>query len=116
MQVEFTRQLATLVRSGVRIIVTTHSEWLLEELANIVRRSQLPRTRDTTMDHGRIALRSDQVGAWLFEPKTRPKGREGICLDNTGFCPSGLDEVATALHNDCWNCRTALQVDGFEES
>ena len=33
MQVEFTRQLAALVDVGVRVIVTTHSEWLLEELA-----------------------------------------------------------------------------------
>ena len=38
MQVEFTRQLATLVDAGVRVLVTTHSEWVLEELANIVRR------------------------------------------------------------------------------
>ena len=41
MQVEFVRQIATLVHSGIRVIVTTHSEWVLEELANIVRRSGL---------------------------------------------------------------------------
>ncbi len=34
MQVAFTRQLAALVAAGIRVIVTTHSEWLLEELAN----------------------------------------------------------------------------------
>ena len=27
MQVEFTRQLAAIVHAGVRLIVTTHSEW-----------------------------------------------------------------------------------------
>ena len=37
MQVEFTRQLAGLVRAGIRVIVTTHSEWVLQELANLVR-------------------------------------------------------------------------------
>ncbi|MCY4261402.1 MAG: AAA family ATPase, partial [Rhodobacteraceae bacterium] len=42
MQVELTRQLALLVEEGLRIIVTTHSEWLLEELGNIVQRSSLP--------------------------------------------------------------------------
>ena len=69
MQVAFTCQLAELVEAGVRVIVTTHSEWLLEELANIVRRSKLG-------DSGTegIALRPDQVGAWLFEPRQRPKG------------------------------------------
>ena len=39
MQVEFTRQIAVLVNAGVRVIVTTHSEWVLEELANIVQRT-----------------------------------------------------------------------------
>ena len=30
MQVEFTRQIAALVHAGVRVIVTTHSDWVLE--------------------------------------------------------------------------------------
>ena len=98
MQVEFTRQLAGLVKAGVRVIVTTHSEWLIEELANIVRRSEL-----SGADHGdNIALRPDQVGAWLFEPKMRPKGSvvKEIRLDDAGMYPSGYDEVASALHNE----------------
>ena len=45
MQVEFIRQLAALVRAGIRVIITTHSEWVLEELANIVQRSKLPEKR-----------------------------------------------------------------------
>ena len=100
-QVEFTRQLAVLVRLGVRVIVTTHSEWLLEELANIVRRSELP---EAGRDHnsGRVALRPDQVGAWLFEPRRRPRGSvvKEIRLDESGLYPSGFDAVAAALHND----------------
>ena len=100
-QVEFTRQLAALVRSGVRVIVTTHSEWLLEELANIVRRSKLPET-GRGRNGGPVALRPDQVGAWLFEPRRRPKGSvvKEIRLDESGIYPSGFDAVAAALHND----------------
>ena len=41
LQVELIRQLANLVNEGKRVIVTTHSEWISEELANIVRRSKL---------------------------------------------------------------------------
>ena len=102
MQVEFTRQIAALVHAGVRVIVTTHSEWVLEELANIVRRSELPPARRKEIPRGEFALRSDQVGAWLFEPKRRPKGsivRE-IRLDDSGLYPSEFDEVARVLHND----------------
>ncbi|MCY4238875.1 MAG: AAA family ATPase [Rhodospirillaceae bacterium] len=98
MQVEFTRQLAVLVEAGIRVIVTTHSEWLLEELANIVRRSELSRAERGD----RISLRPDQVGAWLFESKQRPKGSvvQEISLDGSGLYPSGYDEVARALHNE----------------
>ena len=102
MQVEFTRQLAALVRSGVRVIVTTHSEWVLEELANIVRRSELPEAERQRMTGSDCSLRSDQVGTWLFQPKGRPKGSvlKEIRLDDSGVYPSGFDDVAEALHND----------------
>ena len=102
MQVEFTRQLAALVHAGVRVIVTTHSEWVLEELANIVRRSELPAARQKEIPRGEFALRSDQVGAWLFEPKLRPKGSvvKEIRLDDSGLYPSEYSEVANSLHND----------------
>ncbi len=98
MQVALTRQLAALVAAGIRVIVTTHSEWLLEELANIVRRSELPEAERGD----EIALRAHQVGAWLFEPKQRPKGSiiKEIRLGDSGLYPSGYDEVASALHNE----------------
>ena len=93
MQVEFTRQIAALIQSGIRVIVTTHSEWVLEELANLVRRSKIAA--------GDVALRHDQVGVWLFEPKRRPRGSvvKEISLDDSGIYPSSFDEVAIALHN-----------------
>ncbi len=102
MQVEFIRQIAALVNAGFRVIVTTHSEWLLEELANIVRRSQLPGDRKRKCNGDDVALGSDQVGAWLFEPKRRPRGSvvSEIRLDESGLFPSGFDDVAAALHND----------------
>ena len=101
MQVELTRQLAALVRLGIRVIVTTHSEWVLEELANIVRRSELSKAERKKIVGGDFALRSDQAGAWLFQPKLRPKGSvvKEIRLDDSGLYPSGFDEVAIALHN-----------------
>ncbi len=97
MQVELTRQLAGVVNAGVRVIVTTHSEWLIEQLGNIVRRAALP-------ESGReeAALGAGQVGAWLFVQKKRPKGSvvKEIPLDEDGQYPCGFDDVAIALHND----------------
>ena len=102
MQVEFTRQLAALVKAGFRVLVTTHSEWLLEELANIVRRSELRGAKETKPSGDNVALGADQVGAWLFEPKRRPKGSvvTEVRLDDSGLFPTGFEAVAAALHND----------------
>ena len=103
MQVEFTRQLVALVKAGVRVIVTTHSEWVLEELANIVRRAALPEAQRKAHADGRnIALNSKSVGAWLFKPRRHPKGSvvSEIQIDDTGLYPTGFDDVAAALHNE----------------
>ena len=103
MQVEFTRQLAALVRAGVRVIITTHSEWVLEELANIVRLSGLSKAERKGIAGGDVALRPEEVGAWLFQPKNRPRGsvvKEIPLDDDSGLFPSGFDEVAVALHNN----------------
>lgn len=108
MQVEFTRQLAALVDAGVRVIVTTHSEWLLEELANIVRRSE-----QSENNRSNVALRPEQVGTWLFKPKRRPKGSvvTEIRLDDSGLYPSGFDEVAVTLHNDWADISSRMEND-----
>ena len=102
MQAEFTRQLALLVRAGVKLIVTTHSEWILEELANIVRRSEIPASNRKEIPRQEFALKAEQVGVWLFEPQRRPQGSvvKEISLDTSGLYPTRFDEVALTLHND----------------
>ena len=102
MQREFTRQIAGMIRAGIRVIITTHSEWVLEELANLVYLSSLPAEQAKKIDESAPALTPDQVGVWLFEPKKRPCGsvaRE-IPLDKeTGTFESGYAEVSRALYN-----------------
>ena len=106
MQVEFTRQLAVLVKKGIRVIVTTHSEWVLEELANIVRRFRLSTPDQKTTTGAKIALNPDHVGAWLFKQKKRPKGSvvEEVRLDDeTGLFPTDFDVVGEELYNESAN-------------
>ena len=106
MQVKFMNQLAALVKTGVRVIVTTHSEWMTEELGNIVRRSGL-----SEEERKGTALDKEQVGVWLFEAKKRPKGsvvRE-VLFDEYGYSGTGFDEVASALHNEWANTTSRIE-------
>ncbi len=103
MQVEFTRQLAGLVRAGIRVIVTTHSEWVLQELANVVRASALPEGERKGIAGGDVALDASQVGAWFFKPDPNGEGStvSEIGLDEeSGLYPTDFEEVARAMHND----------------
>ncbi len=103
MQVEFTRQLAAVVRAGVRVIITTHSEWVLDELANLVRVSGLPKSRREGIGGADYALTPEQLGVWLFEPKNRPRGsvvKEIPFDEEFGGFRSGFDEVAMGTYND----------------
>ena len=105
MQAAFARELARLVRSGVRIILTTHSEWFLEQIGNLVRLSGLPEGRRQDIagiEDVDVALRPDEVGAWLFKPRKRPKGSlvEEVKLDpDTGLYPTDYDKVSETLYN-----------------
>ena len=114
MQVTFTRLLAAAVRSGIRIIVTTHSEWVLEALANLVRLSGVPKGKREGIDGADLALAPDEVGAWLFKPKRRPKGSvvEEIPLDmESGTFPAGYGEITESLYND-WATISRRIVEG----
>ena len=103
MQVALTRFLAMVVHKGIRIVVTTHSEWVLETLANLVRLSEVDESRRKEVSPDGLALTPDQVGAWLFERRKRPNGSvvKEIPLDvASGTFPAGFNEVTAALYNN----------------
>ena len=103
MQVEFVRHLAAAVHAGVRIMITTHSEWVLDELTNLVHLFGLPETRRDGIGGADFALDPDDVGVWLFEPKMSPKGTvvKEIPFDvEFGGFRSGFDDVAVGTYND----------------
>ena len=102
-QVEFTRQLASLVQNGIRIIITTHSEWILEALTNIVQISELPAVQRNGLPSEKFSLKPHQVGVWLFMPKNRPRGSivKAINInDKSDAFPADYDETMDALYNE----------------
>ena len=103
MQVELIRHLAGAVRAGVRVMITTHSEWVLDELANLVHVYNLPESSRKGIGGGDHALSPDDVGVWLFEPKNRPRGtvvKEVQFSAEYGGYASDFNEVAMGTYND----------------
>ena len=115
MQVEFIRHLAAAVRAGARIMITTHSEWVLDALANLVHLSDLPKSRRKEIPGGDFALRAGDVGVWLFEPKKSPKGsvvREIPFSADYGGYASDFNEVAKGTYNDWARVANLIEEDG----
>ena len=95
--------LARLVRAGVRVVVTTHSDWLLKEIGNLMRAGDLQEAGRPPVDDGPpSALRRSEVGIWLFNKEGPASGStvEEIPFDAIeGVEPPDYEEVAEALYN-----------------
>ena len=108
--------LARLVRAGVRVLVTTHSDWLLKEIANLMREGALAeqagtRKRESTLPS---MLHPDEVGVWLFRQDRAGQGStvQEIPFDRSeGVEPPDYDDVAEQLYD-----RAADLQDRLEES
>ena len=112
MQAAFARELARLVHLGVRVVLTTHSEWLLEQIGNLVRLSALPKRRRSGIGGAEVALEPSQVGAWLFKPSQRPRGsivQEVKPDPETGLFPTDFEDVSMAFYNDGTEIYNRLQ-------
>ncbi len=98
--------LARLVRAGVRVIITTHSDWLLEQISNLVREGEVmklgkSKTEPTTW------LTTEEVGAWLFHAD---KPVEELKFDRIeGYNPPDFYDVSSGLYNSAVEFQQQLQ-------
>lgn len=119
MQAELAKEVARMVRNGIRIIVTTHSEWFLEKIGNLVRLSEIPEYSQFSKQNENVALHSEEVGAWLFKMQKRPKGSkvEEIEIDpETGLFPTDFGVVSEALYNEGAEISNRLSVNEYERN
>lgn len=114
-QTEMAATLARLVRCGVRVVVTTHSDWLLKGIGNLIRQGELEEQVGESEREplSPESLRPRDVGIWLFHKDGAGKGstiRE-IEFDRIeGVEPSDYEDVAEQLYN-----RSADLQNRFEE-
>ena len=64
-QTEMALTLARLVRADVRVIITTHSDWLLEQIGNLVREGEVMKLGKNKSEPA-TWLTKEEVGAWWF--------------------------------------------------
>ena len=95
-QTEMAAALARLVRAGVKVLVTTHSDFMLQEIGNLMRVGML-KEKDALKKETNDWLSPEEVGAWHFQ-KGQPV--KEIQFDHTvGIEPEDYEDVAESLYN-----------------
>ena len=108
-QTEVALTLAGLVRAGVRVVVTTHSDWLLKEIANLIRIGELKRKGVQKVKKMAPAhwLFPEEVGTWWFQKDGIVKH---IPFDRTeGIEPKDYEDVADKLYDSSVNLQDLLE-------
>ena len=113
-QTQMAVTLARMVRAGVRVVVTTHSDWLLKEIGNLMREGELREETDQPSSGGELpsALRPEEVGIWLFRKDGSASGStvEEIPFDRIeGVEPQDYEDVAEALYNRSADLQNRLE-------
>ncbi len=105
-QTQIAITLARLVRAGVRVIITTHSDWLLEQIGNLVREGEVMKL-ENNQSEPTTWLTMEEVGAWWFQTD---KPVEEIKFDRIeGIEPLDYGKVAEKLYNRSVDLRTSLR-------
>ena len=105
-QTKIAMTLARLVRVGVRVIITTHSDWLLEQIGNLVREGEVMKLGKNQAEPT-TWLTKEEVGAWLF--RTDEPVKEIAFEHIAGIEPEEYGEVAEELYNRSVDLRTQLE-------
>ena len=102
--------LAKLVRNNVRVLISTHSDWLLKSLRNLILEGDLVQldSNQTSTDDDYLLRR--EVGAWEF---SAGGDSEGIMVSKIefdeldGIEPSEIERISDDLYNESVAIRNA---------
>ena len=95
-QTKIAQTLARLIRAGVRVLITTHSNWLLQQIGNLIREGELQKHGEPTTESADY-LKAEEVGAWWFR-KNEPVTELPFDLVE-GIEPEDHLDIAEDLYN-----------------
>ena len=113
-QTQVAKMLARLVRAGVRVLITTHSDWLLKQIGILIREGELEKQlgkqpSDSTLPS---SLHPSEVGVWLFRQNGTDQGStiQEIQFDRSeGVEPEEYSDVAEELYNRSADLQNRLE-------
>ena len=105
-QTKIAHTLARLVRADVRVLITTHSNWLLQQIGNLIREGELRKQRKSTSESADY-LKTEEVGAWWFH-KNKPVTELPFDLVE-GIEPEDHLDIAEDLYNSSAGLQNRLQ-------
>lgn len=107
-QTQMAETLGRMIRTGIRVVITTHSDWLLKELGNLMREGELKEKTEETLP---CSLQPSEVGIWLFRKDgTSGSTVEEIPFDRSeGVEPNEYEDVAEELYNRSANLQNQLE-------
>ena len=95
-QTKIAQTLARLVRAGVQVLITTHSNYLLQQIGNLIREGELQKQGESTSESADY-LKAEEVGAWWFH-KDKPVTELPFDLVE-GIEPEDHLDIAEDLYN-----------------
>ncbi len=96
-QRKITRILAKASRLGFKVMMSTHSDYVLRELNHLIMLSKLPENEAQELGYDPMsALAPERVGVYLFnEQEAHP-----VPIEETGFSIKTIDDVVNQLNAD----------------
>ena len=118
-QVEIAQCLALLVRKGVYVVVTTHSDWFLKCVQKLIIQGELKQLNvDNSGDEPGSYLHRNEVGAWNFTEGVNCRGtkvEEIEFQEDSGIEPEDFEHLAFSLYNAVIGGRNLIVSREFSE-
>ena len=105
--------LARLVRVGVQVLITTHSNYLLQQIGNLIREGELQKQGEST-NETEDYLKAEEVGAWRFY-KDKPVEELPFNLVE-GIEPEDHLDIAEDLYNRSAGLQNRIEQKKGEET
>ncbi len=103
------RAIAMLVRAGVRVLITTHSDYLVTQLSNLIKLGELSPERRVELGYGEnVFLKPEDLGAYLFEQTAEGSRIVELTVNAEDGIPEGtFSTVVSSLYEETVNLETA---------